>query len=135
MHVKLDINFRHLADKATRETLRRIERKIDQTMANLDRITSEVRQTGDAVQGAITLLGDLAQRIRENATDEAALNDLADTLDQQGTALAEAVVANTPADTGGGDTPPVEPPVTPPDEPPVEPPADGGDGGSGGVPV
>lgn len=128
MHVKWNINITHRADTATREALTRIEGKIDDTMADLNRIKAEVAEMHSAVQGAETLLADLAQRIRDNATDEAALRDLADSLDADGTGLAAAVVENTPAETGGG---------TDGGGGDVTPPADGGggDGGDGGVPV
>lgn len=115
-------------------TLAHIDEEIHQIMADLSRVQAEVAETGTAVGSAITLLENLAQMIRDNATDQAALEDIANSLDAQGTALAEAVVANTPAapgggtgdggtgdgGTGGGETPPV----------------DGGDGsGDGGAPI
>jgi ABC-type transporter Mla subunit MlaD len=69
----------------------------DNTVADLSRLTTEVSENTSVTQSAITLLGNLADLIRQNATDEAALNDLADSLDANSNALAAAVEANTPA--------------------------------------
>lgn len=66
-------------------------------MADLTRLTAEVTETTTAIDSAIVLLGQLADLIRANATDPAALDALADQLDTEGNALAAAVVANTPA--------------------------------------
>lgn len=67
-------------------------------MANksLEKLTNEVSETGNAVDGAVALLNDLSQRIRDNSDDPAALAKLADDLDAQQRKLAEAIVANTP---------------------------------------
>lgn len=85
--------------------LKTIERKLDQlidlggaTVADLSRITSEVQENTDVIGSAVTLLGSLAQQLRDNATDEAAINDLADSLDASSNELAAAVAANTPAE-------------------------------------
>lgn len=66
-------------------------------MADLSAITAEVAENGDAVDSAVTLLGQLAQLVRDAGTDPVALEALAADLDAQTNALAEAVVANTPA--------------------------------------
>lgn len=66
-------------------------------MAHLDRITAEVAEIKDAAQSAVSLLDSLSALLRENAGDPAAINALADELDASGSALAEAVVRNTPA--------------------------------------
>lgn len=78
--------------------VRDIKRTLKLMAANLDRITSEVEQMGDAADSAVALLQRLAQLLRESATDPAAIEALADDLDAKGSALAAAVVANTPAD-------------------------------------
>lgn len=70
-------------------------------MANLDQIRAEVEENGSVTQSAITLIGGLAQQIRDLSTDPAALQALADQLDSQNSALAAAVAANTPASDGG----------------------------------
>lgn len=77
--------------------------------AELDRLTQEVAQTRTVVDSAIALLARLAQLIRDAASDPAKLAALADDLDAQQGALADAVTANTPADApapGGTDAPP-----------------------------
>lgn len=63
---------------------------------DLTRITAEVTEMSNAVDSAVALLADLSQQIRDNATDPAALNALADALDAKGNELGEAIVANTP---------------------------------------
>jgi hypothetical protein len=77
-------------------------------MAQLDRLILEVQETKTVMASASALIADLAQRIRDNAGNEAALQALADELDAAQGALGEAIAANTP-----GEEPPVEPP---PDE-------------------
>lgn len=81
----------------------RINRKLNKMANELDRIESEVSEMGSAVDSATALLAKLAQLIRDNAGDPARLKKIADDLDSKGTALAEAVVANTPSE-----EPPVE---------------------------
>jgi len=63
---------------------------------DLARITAAVERDETVNQSAITLLTQLSQLIRDNAEDPAALNALADRLDAQQQALADAIVANTP---------------------------------------
>jgi hypothetical protein len=65
-------------------------------MADLTRLTQEVSEVSGAVDSAVVLLGQLAQLIRDNATNPAELEALAAQLDAKGTELADAVVANTP---------------------------------------
>lgn len=65
-------------------------------MADLSRLQAEVEENSDVVASAATLLGQLSQLIRDNATDEAALLALADDLDTNNAALAAAVATNTP---------------------------------------
>lgn len=80
------------------ELLHALIEGIQKMSAELDRISAEVTEMSDAVDSAVTLLGRLADLIRNNAGDPAALKKIADDLDSSGTKLAEAVVANTPAD-------------------------------------
>jgi uncharacterized protein YoxC len=122
---RLDV-YVHLVPGETPDQLDRIEQKLDalalqeeQHMADLTALQNEVQQNTDAVGSAVTLIGGLAQQIRDLSTDPAALQALADQLDQNTQQLADAVTANTPADTGAAEQPPAEPPA--------EPPADGGD--------
>ena len=66
--------------------------------AELDRVAAEVAQNGEVIDSAVVLLDKLAQLIRDNAGNPAALNKLADDLDASGNKLAAAVAANTPAE-------------------------------------
>jgi hypothetical protein len=90
--------------------------------AEVDRIRASVTQLTSVTQGAVTLLGQLAQRVRDLQSDPAALAALANEIDQRKAELAGAVQANTPAAGGGGVTSPT--PGTPPAPP--APPAPGG---------
>jgi chromosome segregation ATPase len=70
--------------------------------AEIDRIKTSVTQLTSVTQGAVTLLGQLAQRVRDLQADPAALTALADEIDQRKAELAQAVTTNTPAAPGGG---------------------------------
>lgn len=77
-----------------------IERRIKRMANELERVQTEVTEISGTVDSAVALLEKLAQLIRDNAGNPAALNKIADDLDAKGNALAAAVVANDP------DTPP-----------------------------
>lgn len=62
----------------------------------LARLQTEVEEIGGVVDSAITLIGGLAQQIRDLSGEPAALNALADDLDAKAALLAAAVVANSP---------------------------------------
>jgi hypothetical protein len=101
--VTLD-EFAVFIDRRVLAILERIDHKLDRllrmektVMADLARIEASVAAEGDAVTSAITLLGELAQLVRDAGSDPAALAALADQIDGQKQALADAVVANTPA--------------------------------------
>jgi len=64
---------------------------------DLSALQTEVEQQQSVVQSAITLIGGLAQQLRDAAGDPAAIQALADQLDASTNALAAAVEANTPA--------------------------------------
>jgi len=64
---------------------------------DLNKLTAAVARDKTVNESAATLLGQLADLIRATAGDAAAVNALADSLDAQQQALADAVVANTPA--------------------------------------
>ncbi len=88
----------------TWDALDRLERKINrllklenQEMADLTQITADVTANGDAVASAVTLLTQLHDEIVAAGTDPAALAALASSLEANTQALADAVVANTPA--------------------------------------
>lgn len=75
-----------------------IVRKGYTTMSEaLDRLTKEVSETRAATASALALIAGLAGQIRDNAEDPAALNVLADSLDESQSEIAAAVTANTPA--------------------------------------
>lgn len=65
---------------------------------SLDRLTAEVAETKTVAASAKAMIAGLAQQIRDNATDEAALNQLADDLDSSTNDLAGALTENTPAE-------------------------------------
>lgn len=75
----------------------------------LNRLTAEVAEQKTVIDSAVTLLGSLAQQIRDNVGDEDALNSLADSLDTQTNQLAAAVSANTPAQPAPSEPAPEEP--------------------------
>ncbi len=85
-----------LAQEAQMLLLRRIFKKVGKMSAELDRLTAEVAQSRTATDSVLALVAGLAQQIRDLATDPAALNALADQLDQQQADIAAAVSANTP---------------------------------------
>lgn len=66
-------------------------------MSALTRLEEEVTETKSVLAGLITLVTGLAQQIRNNAANEAAMNKLADELDTENKKIAQAVVDNTPA--------------------------------------
>lgn len=66
----------------------------------LGRLTDEVRSQRSVVESVKTLVTGLAEKIRENADDEDAMNSLADELDQNTAELAGLTVENTPAQPG-----------------------------------
>lgn len=65
--------------------------------AEIDRLTASVTALTTVDDSLVTLVANLAQTIRDNATDPAALNSLADKLDAEKQKVADAVTANTPS--------------------------------------
>lgn len=63
--------------------------------AELDRLTASVTKIKDQDDSIIALVNGLAQQIRDNANNPAALNALADSLDAEAQKVADAVSANT----------------------------------------
>lgn len=63
----------------------------------IDRLTASVTALTTVDDSLVALVGNLAQAIRDNASDPVALNALADKLDAESTKVAAAVTANTPA--------------------------------------
>lgn len=75
-----------------------ITKRLIKMSVALDRLTAEVAETKTIAASAVALIRGLAQQIRDNATDPAALNALADELDATQADLGAAVAENTPAD-------------------------------------
>jgi chromosome segregation ATPase len=76
----------------------RRERVRDENMsAQLDALKAKVARNTTVAESAVTLIKGLAQQIRDNADDPAALAALADELDATDTNLGNAVTENTPA--------------------------------------
>ncbi len=89
---------------ATWRQLDRIESKLDriltlenQEMADLTQITADVSANGDAVASAVQLLQNIKAALDAAGSDPTALAALSSSLEANTQALADAVVANTPA--------------------------------------
>lgn len=82
---------------------------------NFQRLESEVAEMGSVVDGVVKLLETVAEDIRNNAGNQAKLEELATQLDTKATALATAAAANTPAE--GGTVDPNAPQPTDPNAP------------------
>jgi methyl-accepting chemotaxis protein len=100
IHVHLHVE----PDQRTLDALERIESRlgglstgVNEMALDLSGMQAEISENTDVVQSAASLLGRLAQEIRDAAGDPAALEALATQLDQNNQALAQAVAANTPS--------------------------------------
>lgn len=96
MHLRVDAIHLHVHNAANADILAALTKLFNQgtnMSAELDRLTTEVAETKAGVASAITLIQGLAQQIRDNANDPAALKALADDLDASQTDLANAVTA------------------------------------------
>jgi predicted RNA-binding Zn ribbon-like protein len=74
------------------------------TMANeLENLQREVQENNDVMQSAIALINGLKTKLDEAIAggDMSQVQALSDQLDQNSNALAQAVAANTPSETGG----------------------------------
>jgi hypothetical protein len=94
-----------------RQLLEAIDRKLDRLLLlagdlrrkeeimsqELDALTNQVKANTDAEQSAVVLLGQLSSLIKQAGTDPAKLQKLAADLDASKSALAAAIVENTPA--------------------------------------
>lgn len=74
-----------------------ILKELQKMTAALDRLTAEVAETKTVAASLEAVVAGLAQQIRDNIGDDAALNALADDLDATNKGIADAVTANTPA--------------------------------------
>ena len=91
-------------------SLNQIINQQETVMADLSELQQEVEQLTDVVQSGVTLINGLADEIRELEPNQAAIDALASSIDAAAQQLADAIAANTPADTsGGGTTPPTDP--------------------------
>ena len=79
---------------AIQDQLTRMEKTMSQ---ELDSLTVQVTRNTDVEASAVVLLKGLAQQIADLKTDPVKLQALSDSLKTSADALAEAVVANTPA--------------------------------------
>lgn len=75
--------------------LRILIEKVTRMSTELDRLTQSVARITEQDDSIITLVQGLAQQIRDNANNPAALNALADSLDADSQKVADAVTANT----------------------------------------
>ena len=69
---------------------------------NLERLKSELAEIRDARDSVLAVLAAYAQEIRDNSSDQAAINAIADQLDEIGGSIADAVVAVPAADPADG---------------------------------
>ncbi len=81
--------------------LNQLTKKENQMAIDLTTITANVAKNTDAANSAVTLLNNLTAIIKaippsSDPTTQAALDQLSATLDSNNTAIASAVVANTP---------------------------------------
>ncbi len=90
--------------------LRILIAKVEQMSAELDRLTASVAAETSKTESLITLVNGLAQIIRDNTGNPAALTALADSLDAETSKIQAALDANTP-------TAPSAPPATTPAAP------------------
>jgi predicted nucleic acid-binding Zn-ribbon protein len=101
------------------ESLRNIVDRVisfmEKTQMSLDNLTREVAETRSVIDSAITLIQGLRGKLADAGTDPAKLDALAKELDESQAKLAEALVANTPAEN------PVPDPVPEPESAPVDP--------------
>lgn len=67
---------------------------------SLDALTAQVTASTDIQKSAVILLQGLSQALKDAAADPVAVNALAESLKTSSDALAEAIVANTPATPG-----------------------------------
>jgi hypothetical protein len=82
-----------------------VRRRIKTVMADLTRLKESVANSITIEKSAKALIEGLAQQLRDSADDPAAIKDLADQLDAEGTDLAGSITANTGvSSTGTGGT-------------------------------
>lgn len=72
--------------------------KVIEMSQQLETLQAEITENTDVVDGVLTLLEDMADNIRANANDPAALEAMVAELDSNSQRLADAVAKNTPAE-------------------------------------
>lgn len=92
----LDFHFSVTAD--VEELTELVTQLREVVMADLTRLKEAVARIEDRGDAAIALIRGLAEEIRNNATDEVALRDLADKMEVQASELDQAVIENTPTE-------------------------------------
>jgi ABC-type Zn uptake system ZnuABC Zn-binding protein ZnuA len=74
-----------------------INQKLDKMANELNDLTTNVSKNTDVIESAITLLGNIKSLLDAAGTDPVKLKALSDTLASEDQKLADAIVANTPA--------------------------------------
>jgi hypothetical protein len=99
-------------DQSTLDQLTRIEDAIHQLQQgaqqmalDLSRLTDDVGATRTVEDSSAALIQQIVDELRASAGDQAAINMLADSLEEGKTNLGNAVAANTPTSNGGGGQP------------------------------
>lgn len=102
--MKIDVDVHFPTDPASERKLDRIlaaletlTHKATKTMALIDDVLAGVATNTDAIESAITLLGNLKALLDAAGTDPVKLQAIKDTLASEDAKLAAAVAANTPA--------------------------------------
>lgn len=90
---------------ALRDMLSQVLQKQDLTMAKIDDVIASVTAENTVIDSVVALLQSLSSQLAAAGTDPAKLDSLKSTIDAKTTALAAAVVANTPAATPPAPTP------------------------------
>lgn len=93
----LNLNLSIKADAGLLARLDSIITALGGLKVTLDELKAKVEAQTTVVQSVVTLLTDLAQRLRDAADDPAEIQAIADQVDANRQAMADAVVANTPS--------------------------------------
>lgn len=91
------LHIYHHADPELLGLLARMTSIMEKIMLDFSRLEAEISDMTSAVDGAIALLTQLAQELRDNAANQAKILEIANAMDAKSAALAEAVVVNTPS--------------------------------------
>lgn len=99
--MKIEITHRVIFEEMPCGTLRNILNQLEDIMAAIDTLTTEVSETRTVMESAKVLIIGLKQKLDDAIAsgNPARLQELSDSLDTGANDLAAAVVANTPAET------------------------------------